>query len=304
MADEPIRERPGSVKATRPVIGRAWRRLALVVPMVVGMAWLSPILAATVNDLLAEADRLRGAPEPREEDLRRAIGLYEQAARLQPTAADIQVKLAETAMSMGPWAAGDPLRWYELGARSAERAVTLDANSADAHFLLAAHRGQIARRQRSLRGLAVPGELEQHLLRALALNPRHPRALHMMGVLLRDTPVLLRGSLKGSRSDVERYLVAAVAADPDFAEARIDLAKHYRDAGNTAEARRQAEAVMQMAPANAPPRLAREISPGGRGAPEGARRGVIAHARRPVFLSSSVRAHRTECLASPICGNA
>ena len=67
----------------------------------------------------------------------------------------------------------------------------------------------------------------------------------MMGALLRDTPLFLRGSLKGSRGDVERYLVAAVAADPEFAEARIDLAKHYRDTGKTAEARRQAEAVVQ-----------------------------------------------------------
>ena len=216
--------------------------------MVVGTAWLSPVLAASVSDLVAEADRLRASLEPREENLRRAIELYEQAARLQPAAADIQAKLAETALSMGAWAAGDPLRWYMLGARAGERAVALDATSADAHFLLAAHRGQIARRQRNLRGLAVPGELEQHLLRALALDPRHPRALHMMGALLRDTPLFLRGSLTGSRGDVERYLVAAVAADPEFAEARIDLAKHYRDTGKTAEARRQAEAVVHMTP--------------------------------------------------------
>jgi hypothetical protein len=220
----------------------------MVVAMVAGTAWPSTVLAATAGDLVAEADRLRAAPEPRVEDLLRVIALYEQAARLQPASADIQVRLAETAMSLGARADSDPLRWYMLGARAAERAVALDATSADAHFLLAAHRGQVARRQRSVRGLAVPGELEQHLLRALALDPRHPRALHMMGALLRDTPLFLRGSLKGSRTDVERYLLAAVAADPEFAEARIDLAKHYRDTGKTAEARRQAEAVVQMTP--------------------------------------------------------
>lgn len=227
---------------------RTERSTVTVVAMVAATAWLSPVLAAPDRDPGAEADRLREAPEPLAGDLHRAIALYEEAARLHPTSADIQVKLAEAAMSMGAWDAGDPLRWYTLGARAAERAVVLDPTRADAHFLRAAHRGQIAKRQRNLRGLAVPGELEHHLLRALALDPRHSRALHMMGALLRDTPLVLRGSLKGRRADVERYLVAAVEADPGFAEARLDLAKHYRDIGKPAEARRQAEALLQMTP--------------------------------------------------------
>jgi hypothetical protein len=74
---------------------------------------------------------------------------------------------------------------------------------------------------------------------------------------LRDTPVFLRGSLQGSRNDVERYLVAAVAADPDFAEARLDLAKHYRDTGKVEQARAEAEAIVQMTPP-ARPRAWRE----------------------------------------------
>ena len=86
----------------------------MVVAMVVGTAGWSPVLPATVSDLIAEANRLREAPELREEDLRRAIALYEEAARLQPAAADIQVKLAETALSMGAGANGDPLSWYRV----------------------------------------------------------------------------------------------------------------------------------------------------------------------------------------------
>jgi thioredoxin-like negative regulator of GroEL len=113
-------------------------------------------------------------------------------------------------------------------------------------FLLAAHRGQIARLQKDLAGLVVPRELERLLSRALALNPRHARSLHMMGVLLERTPAPLRLLLKGSAGDVEKYLLAAIEADPNFSEARLDLAKYYASRRQTAQARAQLQAVLQM----------------------------------------------------------
>jgi thioredoxin-like negative regulator of GroEL len=92
----------------------------------------------------------------------------------------------------------------------------------------------------------VPQELERLLSRALVLNPRHARALHMMGVLLERTPAPLRLLLKGSARDAEKYLVAAVESDPNFSEARLDLARHYASRRQTAQARAQIQAVLQM----------------------------------------------------------
>jgi tetratricopeptide (TPR) repeat protein len=176
------------------------------------------------------------------------VALYERAAQLEPGSAEIQIKLADAAIDLGD-ASEKGLPWYERGERAAERAVALNEASADAHFLLAANRGHAANVRPILEVRpSIVGDLEKHLLRALVLNPDHARALHMMGVLLRDTPFLLRVYLVGKRSEVERYLTAAVRADPDFSEARLDLAELYRATGRPALARAQAQAVVDMAP--------------------------------------------------------
>jgi tetratricopeptide (TPR) repeat protein len=212
--------------------------------LLVGALAVSPALALTASELVARADRLVEVPDASLESLQQAVRLYGEAVRLEPARADIPVKQAAAALEAGDATTSDPLRWYELGAQAAERAIALDDGNAQAHFLLAAHRGQIARRR--LVAPSVVAELEAHLLRALALNPRHARALHMMGRLLQDTPWLLRPYLKGGRADVERFLVAAVEADPNFPQGRLDLAEHYRSRGQIARARAQGQAVIDM----------------------------------------------------------
>lgn len=219
--------------------------LAMVV--VVG-AWVHPTCGETARDLTAEAESLVLADERSAVSLEKAVALYTRAAQLEPDKAAIQVKLAEAALQLGD-ASSDGLTWYEAGERAAERALALDEASAHAHFLLAANRGHVAKRRSIIETRpSIVADLEQHLARALTLDPRHARALHMMGILLRDTPVLVRFYLKGKRSDVERYLVAAVEADQSFPQARLDLADLYRGTGRPAAARAQAQAVLEMAP--------------------------------------------------------
>ena len=212
--------------------------------MIVSAVVVAAALAITAPELVAQADRLGEATDASVESLQQAVLLYGVAARLDPARADIRVKQAAAALEAGEATASDPLRWYELGRQAAERAVALDSGNAHAHFLLAAHRGQIAKRR--LVAPSIVGELEERLRRCLALNPRHARALHMLARLLRDTPIVLRPYLKGSRADVERYLIAAVEADPNFPQARLDLADHYRSQGHIAQARAQAQAVIEM----------------------------------------------------------
>lgn len=226
---------------------RRWPRHGLIaVALAVGAA--GPAWAATgkVPELVQQADQLQAAPNASDESVRRAIGLYEEAARLEPNSVEIQLKLADTALTVGAWTSQDRLRWYQLGKTAAERAVALDENNAEALFLLAANRGQIASLQKDLGGLLAPKELERLLSRALAVNPHHARALHMMGVLLERTPAPLRLTLKGSASDAEKYLLAAIEADPNFSEARLDLARYYASRRQTPQARAQLQAVLQM----------------------------------------------------------
>jgi tetratricopeptide (TPR) repeat protein len=217
-----------------------------VVALAVGVVWPAWAVTGKARELVVQADQLQAAPNASEESARRAIALYEEAARLEPNSAEIQIKLADAALTIAAWTSGDRLRWYQLGKTAAERAVALDSNDAEALFLLAANRGQIANLRKDLGGLVVPQELEHLLSRALALNPRHARALHMMGLLLYRTPAPLRLFLKGSSGDAEKYLVAAIEADPNFSEARLDLARYYASRHMTSQARAQIRAVLQM----------------------------------------------------------
>jgi cytochrome c-type biogenesis protein CcmH/NrfG len=229
------------------VEGPRWSRHGwIVVALAVGAAWPASAVTGKARELVVQADQLQAAPDASNESARRAIALYQEAARLEPNSTVIQLKLADTALTIAAWTSGDRLPWYQLGKSAAERAVALDPNDAEALFLLAAHRGQIASLQRDLGGLLVPQELERLLSRALASNPRHARALHMMGMLLYRAPGPLRLLLKGSASDAETYLVAAIEADPNFSEARLDLARYYASRQQTARARAQIQAVLRM----------------------------------------------------------
>ena len=231
--------------------------LAIIVTVQLGVI-ASPTRAATVQELVAEADQLAHADDASPATLQRAVGLYQDAARIVPGNARIQVGLAEAALDAGGLAGPDALRWYETGQAAAERAIAIDAGLADAHFLLAANRGRAAKLRPPLEVRpSIVGALEGHLARALALDPRHARALHMMGMLLRDTPLFLRGYLTGKASAAPRYLIAAVEADSSFAEARLDLAEYYRSTGRVADARAHAKAVIEMS-RGTPARLSRE----------------------------------------------
>ena len=219
-----------------------WIALAVVT----GLVGPASAFTEKTQALVTQADQLLGAPDPSDASLRRAIALYEEAADLEPNRMDIHLKLADAALTMGGWTTGDRRRWFERGRNAAQRSVALDKDNPEALFLLAANLGQIASLEKDLGGLFVPRELERHLSRALAVNPRHARALHMMAMLLLKTPAPLRVFLNGKASDVEKYLIAATEADPNFSEARLDLAKYYESQGRVAQARAQAQAVVQM----------------------------------------------------------
>jgi cytochrome c-type biogenesis protein CcmH/NrfG len=109
------------------------------------------------QELVVQADQLRADPNEPDESSQRAIALYQEAAKLEPDSVEIQLKLADAALTAAAWTSGDQLRWYQLGKTAAERAVALDQHDAEALFLLAAHRGQIASLQKDLGGLVVRG---------------------------------------------------------------------------------------------------------------------------------------------------
>ena len=139
---------------------------------------------------------------------------------------------------------------YEAGAKAAKQAFELDESNADAHFFHAANLGSAER----LRGIAnaalVVKEIKYCAMRAIEINPKHAQALQMMGGLLMELPWFLGGDEQKARE----YLERAIAADGNFTNARILVAKIYKKQGRDDDARRQLKpCFMPSSPTTAMP---------------------------------------------------
>jgi len=206
------------------------------------------IAASSLQGLVEQGDRLTQTDEGFPDSFTRAITLYDEAAALDPQNPLPAIRKARACLALGDWLPNGNLPWYERGEQAAERALNLKEDSAEAHFYLAANRGKVV----NLRPFwkvspLIVADLENHLLRALELEPRHARALHMMGILLERTPGPLRLLLAGKKDQVEDYLKRAMEADADrYAYIRWSLAEFYRDAGRTDQAGAQAQALLAM----------------------------------------------------------
>jgi len=131
---------------------------------------------------------------------------------------------------------------YEEGARIARRAIDLQEHNAHAHYLYAANLGSAAQLKGVMASALIITELKEHARRALELKANHAPALHMMGMMLEELPWFLGGDREGALN----YLKRAVAADPGYAHARLDLAKAYIKRRDPHAARRELGIILQQ----------------------------------------------------------
>jgi len=73
------------------------------------------------------------------------------------------------------------------------------------------------------------------------LKANHAPALHMMGMMLEELPWFLGGD----RESALTYLKRAVAIDPGYTHARLDLAKAYIKRRDSDAARRELAVILQ-----------------------------------------------------------
>jgi hypothetical protein len=137
----------------------------------------------------------------------------------------VLLRLSERYLDLGDELTDDIKRReaYEAGAATAKRALELQENNAQAHYLYAANLGSAVRLTGVMAGAVTVNEIKRHVRRALALRDHHAPSLHMMGMLLEELPWILGGDRKAAL----QYLEAAVSADSEYLHARLDLAKAY-----------------------------------------------------------------------------
>ena len=189
-----------------------------------------------------------------------ALKHFEAALAAEPDNYDALWRASLVDVDLGESAATTEQRnaYYKQGEQYARRAVQANPNDAEGHFVLARSIGRIAQTLGSRDKVKYAGEVRNHALEALRLNPRHAGALHIMGMWNAEVMRLngvarfmaknfLGGQVFGSANwnDAQKYLEQAVAIEPSRLVHRVDLAGIYADRGNTAKAREHAEFVVQ-----------------------------------------------------------
>lgn len=233
------------------------RRLLLVAALLVGPTVPGIAAAQTVAEQLAAGDRDFAALRSVD-----ALAHYEAALKLDSTNAEAAWKASRSAVDLGEAERNDDRKATYFGSAVvlARRAVALAPNDPEPHFSLARALGRKALSVGVRERVRYAVEVRDEALKALALDPNHPGALHVMGAwnaeVMRLNGVsrflaknVLGGKVFGEANwaNARSYLERAVAVDPDRLTHHLDLGKIYLDTGDKAKAREQLQLVVSGA---------------------------------------------------------
>ncbi|MEQ1691638.1 MAG: hypothetical protein ABMA00_10150 [Gemmatimonas sp.] len=217
--------------------------------------------AQSPAELVDAGDRESAARHPA-----RALPLFERALQGDPHHYAALWKASRELVDLGEVEKNPEARTalYARATDYAKRAIAVNPNDAEGHFHMSRAIGRTALavgpRERVKYGVAVRTEA----MRALELAPRHPGALHVMGVWNAEimrlngfTRMVAKTFLGGkifdtaSWAEATRYMELSVAVEPNRLVHRLDLARVYRDSGRKADARTAYAAAIALPLADA-----------------------------------------------------
>ncbi len=134
----------------------------------------------------------------------------------------------------------EKLAGYERGRDVAKRAIELAPRNPDAHLWYAANLGRWAIAKGKLRAAFLLSDLRRAIETVLELDPNHVGGLALAGSFYLETP----GFMGGDVARAEGYERKALALDPHFTRARVELAKCLIERGRYVEARRELQQVL------------------------------------------------------------
>lgn len=208
----------------------------------------------SVAELLKAGDRESGARHPAQ-----ALTYYERVLTQDSLHLVALWKASRELVDLGEAekSADRSRQLYERAARYARRAVRVNERDAEAHFQLARAIGRTALSVSPKERLAYALDVRTEAERALALDPRHAGALHILGVWhaevmrLNGVTKFLAKTFMGAKvldsaswEEATRMLEQAVALEPQRLVHRLDLARIYRDSGRPNDARTAYKAAL------------------------------------------------------------
>ena len=231
---------------------------SLVVAASFGVAGLA--VAAPVARAQAPAEHVAMGDRERASNPASALKHYEAALATEARSYDALVRASAVAIDAGE-ATSDGTRrtaLFKSGEQYARRAVEVRPGEAEGHFALARALGRTAQTLGSRERVKYAGDVRTHAMEALKLDPKHPGALHVMGMwnaeimrLSGVTRFMAKNFLGGkvfdsaNWNDAQRFLEQAVAEEPTRLVHRIDLAEVYADRKNVAKAREQIDYILK-----------------------------------------------------------
>lgn len=214
------------------------------------------VAAQSAPDLIAAGDRESAARHPAQ-----ALPLYERAVAAEPRNVTALWKASRELVDLGEVEPNPAVRdaLYARAVDYTKRAVAANPNDPEAHFHAARAIGRTALTMGARDRVKYAMEVKSHALRTLELAPRHPGALHVMGVWnaeimrLSGMSRLIAKTLLGGKdfdsaswAEATRYMELSVSVEPMRLVHRLDLARVYRDSGRKDDARKAYTAALAL----------------------------------------------------------
>jgi tetratricopeptide (TPR) repeat protein len=136
--------------------------------------------------------------------------------------------------------ADDKLAAYDRGREIGRRAVELAPRSHDAHVWYAINTGRWGQTKGIMRSLFLLPTVREEIDIILTLDPRSVRGHSLAGNVMLELP----GVVGGDRAKAEEHFRKALATDPRFTVARVDLARALIAGGRYDDARRELQRVI------------------------------------------------------------
>ncbi|MEP6832682.1 MAG: hypothetical protein ABJB74_04775 [Gemmatimonas sp.] len=183
-----------------------------------------------------------------------ALAHYEAALQLAPKNYEALWKASGAAIDLGE-AETDGKKsqaFYAKATALARQSIAVDSLGAESNFALARGLGRTALTLGARDRVKYAKEVRNAALKALATDPKHAGAMHVMGVwnaeIMRLNSIVrmfaktvLGGAIfsEASWASAAKYMEESVANDPVRAVHHLDLARVYRDMDRKADAKAQ-----------------------------------------------------------------
>jgi tetratricopeptide (TPR) repeat protein len=211
---------------------------------------LAPLLVVTLQA------HITGAETPSDAALGLIIRYHEDPTRIdrardlleaaleRERRVDTLITLARVYLLVGDVRAtttDEKLAAYDRGRELGRRAVELAPKSEEAHLWYVANTGRWGQTKGVMRSLFLLPTVRRELDAIFELNPASPRGHDIAGKVMLELPTIIGGD----RGKAEEHFKKALAADPHYTLARIDLAGLHITTSRYREARQELQRVLK-----------------------------------------------------------